>query len=651
MRYRLFFFLAAALVALGIGGCAGEGKSSDPLGTDSLTFGDSSGSAVLDLDRNGAVQLTAKVKDAAGKEVAEREVFFELVTNASGATISSTVVNTNTAGEATILYRAGTASGSDVVRASISNGAKVYVSITVGGGIGGAQVALAGSPTSLSAGQNSILTATVTNSAGSPVMGQAVTFAFAANNSGATLATLSGTTDVSGRAVALYTAGAVNPTTSVEDIVQAGVTGSVSPILITRTAVGGVQISLTGAPTSLSAGQKSILTATVTDSAGTPMNGQTITFAFAANNSGATLSTLSGTTDVSGRAIAVYTAGSANPTTSVQDTIQAGVAGSPSVGVVVITRGGGGVTLSLASNATSLAAGQIAVITATVTDGAGAPVSGQAVTFTLSTNNSGATLITLSGTTDASGRAVAQYTAGANSPTISVQDTVLARVPGTAAVVTITRTVGVAAGFQIGVTATPTSLAAGATSIIAATVTNASGAVAAGQQVSFEFVSNASGATLSPLNSGITDAGGKALAVYTAGSLAPTQAVQDVIAATVSGAVAAAIITRQASTVTGNRISPLTATPATLPPGVNTSLVTATVVQSDGVTPVPNVTVSFSLVKGSGTIAPAAVVTNSSGQADAVFTRPAGGTADFEAVQAQILGATGGSAVVIINWP
>jgi len=171
----------------------------------------------------------------------------------------------------------------------------------------------------------------VTNSAGNPVTGQAVTFAFAANNSGATLTTLNGTTDVSGRAVALYKAGAANPTTSIEDIVQAGVTGSVSPVVITRTAAGGVQISLTGAPTSLSAGQKSILTAMVTDSAGNPVNGEAVTFAFAANNSGATLTTLNGTTDVSGKAIALYTAGSANPATSVQDTVVAGVAGSPSV--------------------------------------------------------------------------------------------------------------------------------------------------------------------------------------------------------------------------------------------------------------------------------------------------------------------------------
>ena len=657
MRYRLFFFLAAVVV-LGISGCAGEGKSYDPLGTDSLTFGDSSGSAVLQLDANGAVQLTAKVKNTAGKEVAEREVIFEFIANASGATLSSTKVNTNAAGEATILYRAGTTAGSDVIRAFISNGARMDVSITVGGG-GGAQIALAAAPTSLAAGQSSILTATVTNSAGSPVRGQAVSFAFAINDSGATLTTLNGTTDVSGRAVALYRAGAANPTRSAEDTVQASVAGSVSPVTITRTAVGGVQIALAAAPSSLAAGQNSILTATVTDSAGSPVIGQTVAFAFSTNRSGATLITLNGTTDVSGRAIAVYTAGAANPTVSVEDTVQASVAGSPSIGAVVITRtadaGGGGATLSIASSATSLAAGQIAVVTATVTDGASAPVTGQVVTFLLSANNSGAALITLSGTTDVSGKAVAQYTAGANSPTTSVNDTVLASVPGSAAAVVITRTVGTAAGFQIGVTASPTSLAAGATSIITATVTNAGGTAAVGQTVTFSFANNPSDATLSPLNGGITDAAGKALAIYTAGALSPTLSVQDTILARAPGTAAAVVITRQASTATGSRISSLLANPPTLLTTSGISTVTATVVQSDGVTVVPGTIVNFSLVRGLGfgTISTLSVVTGPDGKASTFFTGPGtpGGTPDsFNAVQAQIFGSTGGSAVVTINW-
>ncbi len=657
MRYRLFCFVMAALIAVGIGACGGEGKSSDPLGTDSLTFGDSSGSAVLQLDPNGAVQLTAKVTDAAGKPVADRDVTFELVSNTSGASINFSRVGTNTAGEATISYRAGASPGRDVVRASISDSSRIDVSIIVGGGIAGTQVSLAASPTSLEAGQTSIITATVTDGSGAPILGRAVTFAFSANNSGAALATLNGTTDVSGRAIAVYTAGTANPTANVWDTVQASVTGSVDAIPINRTATGGgVQISLAGAPTSLSAGQNSIITATVTDSAGSPMQGQPVTFAFSANNSGATLVTLGGTTDVSGRAVAVYTAGSITPAAEVQDTVRASVTGS--VGVVVITRTattGGGLNLSLASSVTSLAAGQSAVITATVTDGASVPVSGQTVTFAFSPNgnNSGATLVTLSGTTDASGRAVAQYTAGANSPTTSVNDTVLASVTGSAAAVVITRTVGAAAGFQIAVTATPASLVAGSTSIIAATVSNADGTAAAGQTVTLAISTNNSGAALTLLNGGRTDAGGKALALYTAGALLPGQSVQDIVTAALTGAVAAAVITRQATVVAGNRISALTAIPSTLSVVTGgTSTITVTVTGSDNVTPIPNVAVTFSIIQGRGSeaVTPTdpAGMTGNNGRATAIFTGPAGAIAGTQSVVRATI--TGSDAVVIINW-
>jgi hypothetical protein len=551
MRDRIFFFLAAALVALGINGCGGEGKSYDPLGTDSLTFGDSTGSSALQLDPNGAVQLTAKVKDTAGKAVAEREVTFLFVTNASGATLTSGAVNTNIAGEATILYRAGTVSGIDVIRALISNDAKMDVSITVGGSSGGAQVALAGSPATLSAGQKSILTATVTNASGAPLKGQTVTFAFATNSSGGELITLSETTDASGKAVAQYTAGAANPTASVQDTVQASVAGSASVLLITRTAAGS----------------------------------------------------------------------------------------------------GGAANLAIASSATSLVAGQIAVITATVTDTAGAPVSGQAVTFAFSANNSGGELLTLSRTTDASGRAVAQYTAGASSPATSVQDTILASASGSTATIAITRAVGVAPGFQMDVTATNMSPNAGEVSIIVATVRNMDGTAAPGQTVTFAFSGGAapSGATLIP-NNGITDVSGKALSIYTAGTLSPSVSVQDAVLVRASGTAGVVIITRPASSVTGNRISSLTAVQPLLSTSTGSTVVTATVVQADGVTPVSGATVTFSLAKGLGTITPPAVVTNGSGQANAIFIGPGNATAGFDAIQAKILDAAGGSVVVIINW-
>jgi hypothetical protein len=549
MRCRLFTLLLAAMVALGINGCAGEGKSYDPLGTDSLTFGDSSGSTVIRLDTSGSIQLTAKVKDAAGKAVADREVFFDVVPNASGATISATKVVTNAAGEAAVLYRAGTASGVDVVRAFLSNGIRMDVNVTVSGIVEGARIALAAAPASLAAGQNSILTATVTNSAGTPLKGQPVTFAFASNSSGAALATVSGTTDVSGRAVAVYTAGGANSTASLQDTVQAAVAGSADALVITRTAAAG----------------------------------------------------------------------------------------------------GGGITVSLASSVTSLAAGQIALLTATVTDGASAPVSGQAVTFAFSANNSGAQLVVLNGTTDISGKAVAQYTAGANSPTVSVQDTVLASVAGSAAAVVITRTVGTTTGFQIDVTATTTRLNAGDSSVITATVRNADGTVAPGQPVSFAFLAAPSGATLFTINSGVTDVSGKAVAVYTAGAFSPTLNLQDTVLASTTGTAGVVIITRLAASGAGNRISSLTAIPSTLPSGVvgGTSIITATVVGGDGITPVPSIPVTFSVLVGVGTFANPNAVTGNDGRAVGVFTGSGAAPNTQSVVRAAIAGS---DAVTIINW-
>ena len=81
----------------------------------------------------------------------------------------------------------------------------------------------------------------------------------------------------------------------------------------------------------------------------------------------------------------------------------------------------------------------MSVIVAHVNDADGPPRSGKSVTFAFVTNNSGATLTVVNGTTDADGKAIAIYTAGSNSPGLSIQDTVSASVIGSADVQIITR--------------------------------------------------------------------------------------------------------------------------------------------------------------------------------------------------------------------
>ena len=83
-------------------------------------------------------------------------------------------------------------------------------------------------------------------------------------------------------------------------------------------------------------------------------------------------------------------------------------------------------------------------LTATVTDANGNPILGETVTFTLSTNTSGASLSATSGTTDSNGQVTVQYTAG----TTAGADTVRAQATSTSvagsASITITAPSGVA---------------------------------------------------------------------------------------------------------------------------------------------------------------------------------------------------------------
>ncbi|MEI7671793.1 MAG: hypothetical protein WCK00_06740, partial [Deltaproteobacteria bacterium] len=300
MNYRFLSLLVAAVIAVGIGGCGGGGTSGDPLGTDSITFADTSGSGAVSL--NGTLTLKATVKNAAGAAVLGREVSFGFVSNASGATLASSSVSTNGSGEATIRYTAGATASIDVVRASISNGAYMDVNITVGGGTATGTdyiSSLSASLPTLSQGLMTIITAKVSST---KVSNQTITFTIPVNNSGASFIDNSGasvstitipmqlsggtvTTDIS----TTYKAGSLVSGTQVEDIVRATLgNGSTSSIIITRTAATATGTdyisSLNASLPTLSQGLMTIITAKVSS---TKVSNQTITFTIPVNNSGA----------------------------------------------------------------------------------------------------------------------------------------------------------------------------------------------------------------------------------------------------------------------------------------------------------------------------------------------------------------------------
>ena len=426
---------------------------------------------------------------------------------------------------------------------------------------------------------------------------------------------------------------------------------------------GGGTVALAAEDTTVAEGNSTILTASVTvtrkDSTGAYVTdhypGQEVTFVIISNNSGATVTPMNGgITNAEGVASAVYTAGKLKKGLVVQDTVQAHIAGYS--GQVVITRTGveSGYTIALTATPTSVAAGQNSVVTATVTatnpeGGSGVPVSGQYVNFSFVANNSGGSLVTVNGVTDASGKATATYTAGENDPENSLTDTIQASSGGSTASVVIGRSTGTDQPLAISVTATPDSVAAGGTSVITATLT---GDYKSGVTIQFLLMTNSSGATLTRATA-VTDGDGNAVTIYQAGSSNPTADVVDVVQVISGSASGAVNITRKGSASVSAYTITVSANPTTLTWTTANSVITANVKNSLG-TAASGVTVTFT-TSGSpaGSVAPLTAVTDSSGNAVTTFTGGPGGlTGDTSVVTASVtVGGNTYSAAVVITYP
>jgi len=637
--------------------------------------------------------LTANVTDGAGAPLSGVTVAFSIPTKNSGLpTLSVASAVTDGKGNAVTIYSPGTAapttSVDDVVQASLTNSATLATTITRSGNaaaLANVVSTISASQTTLSTGQNSIITATVSDTAGNPVSGQTVTFILPIKGSGTpTLSAATATTDGRGNAITIYSPGTASATTSVEDMVQATITsGSTRTVSITRsgTSVAPTIIAmlstLSASQTTLTAGQNSIITANVTDSAGNPVSSQTVTFSMVKSGSGTpTLSALTATTDGRGNAITIYSPDTASATISVEDIVQASLTNG-STRAVSITRSGTAVASStaalistLTASTTTLTAGQNSIISATVTDSTGNPISGQTVSFTVTIKGSGApTLSTASASTDARGIAITIYTPGVTSPTSNVDDMVQASLTnGSSRAVSITRSGGnVTTTYMLPLAISKTTVTASQSSIVTATVNNSAGKPVSGETVNFLISIKGSGAPTLSAASVVTDTNGNAVTIYTPGVGSPTATVEDAIQATLTnGSGQAIIVTRS-----GN-VSPATnyVTLAFLGPAASTDsvgainrsgVITATVTNVSG-QPVSGVTVTFSIeVFGTGVGLPpggatlnnaspyASVtgVTDGNGKAVAIYT--AGGTAGMtDVIKAAIV--NGDAAIVIADY-
>ncbi|HQI73429.1 MAG: hypothetical protein QUS13_13405 [Smithella sp.] len=431
----------------------------------------------------------------------------------------------------------------------------------------GLQIALSASTATLSAGQSTVVTAKVTDSAGAPVQNKTINFTCSGGScpSGGTITAVNGgVTDAGGNAVAIYKAGSATTALSLEDTISATSGKASAALVITRTASTATTylFTMSAGSTSLSAGQSTVISVAVTDGNGAPVHGQTVTFTKEVAPSNPTLTTLgTGVTDASGKVQAVYTAGNANPTANVQDTISATISGGAAYAVVIITRVGSatsgtattGYSMTVTADPITAAAGNHSIITAKVVDSASKPVSGMSVTFAFLPNSSiGSTLSATSGYTDASGSFTTIYTAGSGG-TGAVQDVIQTTVTGVgcntncptcgysttaAVIVTRTTTSGTASGIRVDLTAAPTSVDAGGQSVLTATVLDGTNNPVPGATVNFGFINNTTGASLRDSDqttpgltsvTGTTDGNGQAVAIYTTGATNAGVSLQDTV--------------------------------------------------------------------------------------------------------------------------
>ena len=649
--------------------------------------------------------LTATVTNSSGSPISGQTVAFAFVTNISGGTVVALNGGTTDAGgHALAVYTAGatspTTDAQDTVQASVTGATGIVVisRMSTSSAAKGYRIYISASPSSLDAGGTSIITATVYDGTGSLASGQAVTFGFVTNNSGATLTTLGlGITDAGGQAVATYTAGANLLTKSVQDTIQASVTGAIGTVLISRfsgTSPGIANISnIFANPSTVTGGQMSVIEAQVCNPSIETIN-ENITFTLLVNSSGGRLINSSGASvstitipiqipSGSCNILAVtYKSGTNISSTELQDVVQATLDNGSTTSVIITRSSSSAVTpvgyqITITPKPASLVAGALSVIVAQVNNGDGTAAPGQTVTFGFVTNNSGAILANLNGVTtapvtgitDASGTATAIYTAGNNSPNLSIQDVVSATVTGSARAVIITRTGSVGGtGFRMTVVPSPTHVYSGQESIVIATVKNADATPAVGQTVTFSFAGGAatgtSGATISTINSGLTNASGEAWAVYIAGSLTDSKDVIDIVQAGVTGTVALTTITRSQADYssggysirsfggipatgpgTGQRFSDTGATNCELKATVSTTLLS-------GVAGIP---VTFTIFRGPGTLpAVTTIVTDTNGEAWIFFDLPVPGAGNETIVRATVPllapQTNGGDAVSVIYW-
>ena len=437
--------------------------------------------------------------------------------------------------------------------------------------------------------------------------GVPVTFAVTAG--GGTLSTTTVSTDATGRAETTLTLGATSVGAHTVDATVEGIADKVTfTATVSQVATTLVKISGDSQTADPGVALADAFVVEVRDQAGTAMSNVSVTFAVTAG--GGTLSTTTATTGTNGQAETTLTLGT---TVVGANTVEATVTGITEKITFTATANRKATTLVKISGDSQTADPGVALANAFVIearDQSGAAMPDVSVTFSVTAG--GGTLSAAAATTNASGQAETTLTLGA---TVVGENTVEATVAGITEKITFTATAN-----QVATTLTKVS-GDSQTSNPGAALTNAfvvevqDQAGSAMPDVSVTFNVTAGGGTLSAA-AATTNASGQAETTLTLGA---TVVGENTVEATVAGITEKITFTATANQV-ATTLTKISGDSQTSNPGAALTNAFVVEVQDQAGSAMPDVSVTFNVTAGGGTLSAAAATTNASGQAETTLT-------------------------------
>ncbi len=455
-------------------------------------------------------------------------------------------------------------------------------------------ITLIGLPSTLPVGNNSTLTATVTDKFANPISGDFVAFSSSALGSGG-ISPLGAATNGTGQSTSAISSTLVGP-----HVVQALEFGSglTATTIITWTAGAATNLTLIANPTTLNVGSSSNLTATLTDAFSNPIAGSIITFTTLDPLGAGSLSSPA-TTDGFGNARSAITS------TLVGVKSITATNGSLFASAQVTFTANAPVSITLIAIPNTLPVGSTSFLTATETDQYGNPIGSRFIAF----SSNGNPPVPAGNTTNGSGQATSSITSPiAGTFVVTASDFLSPAIHGTALV---TFTAG--APTQLLLIGIPANQSVGGTSSLSATLLDGFSNPLSGYTVNYVTTDPLGAGSINPA-SNTTGLNGVATS-----AISSTLSGVKTITATAGGLTA----TTQVTFAIGSPVSiTLIALPNVLPVGSTSGLTATEVDQYSN----PIVGRFISLASSGPTPAPAGGTTNGSGQVTSNLTSFSAGT-------------------------